>query len=703
LHGDALRRTAILLAAVLVALAAAATIVALILHADGKRAAQLKGGDVATDIAALQNMPWRLVTYNAESDQAVLSQVRMLERRITVQLADLQRSAPTPSLGPLDRLLNVNFRLVGREASLLSANRTAQATQLEALRFRSQDQITDALNRTDLAYHDAAVTSEIYAAVGAALIVLLLLSGFAVFYRRAFRARRAAESLASELADSQRHLEQAQRLAAVGSWEVDLVHGTFVCSVENARLHGWDASEPPMTTHQLLDTVGVEDRDRVLAALTRLAEPGGRGSVDYRVRRAGEERLIHLDARVAADAEGHLGLIGTCQDVTDRLRRLEAERANHAKSEFISRMSHELRTPLNAILGFGQLLSMSELTDRDFQNVGHIVDAGQRLLELIDGILDLSRIESGRLRLNVEPVNVREITVYAVELMRRTTAAGAMTFVTELGADDMWARADGERLQAAVMNLISNAIKFNREGGRVVVAGSIEDGSVRVTVSDEGPGIPVDLRRRLSDPFELVLAVHGGGGNTGLGLARSKGALEAMGGRLILDSGDSAGTTAAIELPAIESPLRATSGASGEPAPSERALGAPAPPVLCVDDNPANLGLVEHVLSMRAEVELVTAMTGEAALELARTRTPRLILLDLNLPGIGSTEVLAHLKADPCTRDVPVVILSADASPERAVSLVSAGAHAYLRKPLDVSELLNAVDGIIAVAGSVSP
>jgi signal transduction histidine kinase/ActR/RegA family two-component response regulator len=373
----------------------------------------------------------------------------------------------------------------------------------------------------------------------------------------------------------------------------------------------------------------------------------------------------------------------------------EAEKANQAKSEFLSRMSHELRTPLNAILGFGQLLEMDHLSSEQQESVQHILKGGRHLLGLIDEVLEIARIEMGRLVMSPEPVRVSETLQEALDLVRPMAATKKVRLNNEDGGTaDVHVLADRQRLKQVFLNLCSNAVKYNHAGGTVTL--SYEEtarGRLRVKVTDTGPGIPQDKIGRLFTPFDRLGAEQSEVEGTGLGLSLSKRLVEAMGGTLGVDSVPGRGSTFWLEFPVVESPLAQLEKA-GEyvPAPAELEASRKARVVLYIEDNLSNLKLIQRLLAHRPEVRLLPAMQGRLGLQLAGEHRPDLILLDVQLPDIPGSDVLRQLLEMPETREIPVVVISADATPGQIERLLAAGAWKYLTKPLDVKKFLAVLD-----------
>ncbi len=450
-----------------------------------------------------------------------------------------------------------------------------------------------------------------------------------------------------------------------------------------------------------IDLVHPDDVDRTIDEFRRATEEGTtttRFENRYR-HKDGSYRWLDWTGRLVPGEDVHYS---AARDVTDRKQieaalesaRREAEAANRAKTEFLSRVSHELRTPLNAILGFAQLLGMDHLDGDQRESQEQILKAGRHLLDLINEVLDISRIETGQLPMSPEPVGVRDALEDALALIGPLAVERGIEISVAEIPSERHALADRQRLKQILLNLLSNAVKYNRPDGSVRVGCEpVGDERLRIAIVDEGPGINAEQRARLFAPFDRLGAEISGVEGTGLGLAFSRALAEQMGGQLGVDSVAGEGSTFWLDLPIATA--AAPPAASSEPVSAAPAGGVPVGSVLCIEDNLSNLRLIERALASRANVHLLPAMLGRLGLDLASEHRPDLILLDLHLPDMPGDELLARLKADPATRDIPVVVLSADATPRQVERLLSQGARAYLTKPLDIPELLSLVDGLL--------
>jgi PAS domain S-box-containing protein len=472
-------------------------------------------------------------------------------------------------------------------------------------------------------------------------------------------------------------------------------------SEASARILGYDLRHPVQEEVEAL--IHPDDLDRVHAQAAQIfSSPDTQLDLTYRVRHA-DGRWVVLDTRgqaMVGDDGSTVGAVVVSRDVTDELE-VEAEmhvavesaeQASKAKSDFLSRMSHELRTPLNSVLGFSQLLEMDDLPDQHGEAVGHIMRAGRHLLNLIDEVLDIARIESGNLELLLEPVPIRQVLGDAIDLARPLAERADITVVADLEMcpDTFHVLADRQRLLQVMLNLLSNAVKYNRTGGRVGVAvEAVSPVLVRLTVTDTGNGIRAQDIERVFEPFDRLGAESSGVEGTGVGLTLSKYLVERMGGSIAVHSRIGEGTTFTVDLATAAAPET----------PVRRLELPPAAPrhvatlrVLHIEDNLANLELVEQVLTRSGVVELVATMSGSLGVDLARRHRPHLILLDLHLPDMSGADLLEMLQADPDTKEIPVVVITADATPSQIQRLRDIGVAAYLTKPIDIRDLLRVVE-----------
>lgn len=523
------------------------------------------------------------------------------------------------------------------------------------------------------------------------------------------------------VANSEQRLNEAQRIAQVGSWERNHVSGQLTWSDEVYRMFGVDPARFTASGDLFYGAVHPDDRDAVVAAFRQSLADRTPYQIEHRLLLAdGRIKWVHERCQSEFDVDGKpVRSVGTVQDISERrewaqrlstmneqLERQVAERtaelqaaldsarqASLAKSSFLSGMSHELRTPMNAILGFSQLLQMQALPAEQLDAVNEIRSAGQHLLALIDDLLDLTRIEAGRLAVIALPVDVAAVADEALSIVQPMLAVNRLRLVNGIPAG-LAVLADPVRLRQVLVNLLSNAAKYNREGGQVTVdVMQPEPRRVRLRVSDTGEGIAPDRLSRLFQTFERLGAEHSGVEGTGIGLALSRQLAELMGGTLGVASRVGAGSTFWIELPVAED------GVPAEPAVGGRARpAAPAPSfdVLYIEDNRANLKVVELMFRTQPQWRLATAGTGTQGLALARSAPPDAILLDIHLPGMDGYAVLQALQSDPVLCLVPVVALSADAMPSHVKRALRAGFRDYLPKPLDLQRLMSVLADLAA-------
>jgi len=492
---------------------------------------------------------------------------------------------------------------------------------------------------------------------------------------------------------------------------VDELGRVTAVSHASADTLGYDLSDP--VHEEVEQLVHPDDKEAAYGAYARLLTLEDEAlDVRYRVRHR-DGHWVHLDTRgQAIVGEDGLakGAVVISRDVSPDLAFEEelqnalaaAQQASAAKSSFLSRMSHELRTPLNSVLGFAQLLEMEDLTPEQAEAVGHILQGGDHLLDLIDEVLDIARIESGHLELSLEPVEIEALICEAVDLTRPSAETNSIRLSLDVSGipREALVLSDRQRLLQVLLNLLSNAVKYNVSGGNVTVsATSLEDdrsNRLHIAVADDGPGIAPEAIGRAFNPFERLGAERRAVEGTGVGLTLSKHLVEQMGGEITVSSELGVGTTFTVSVPIsfVQPPKGAEEGESDdEVGELQRIVGRLR--VLHIEDNPANVALVEQVLARIGEVELVSTADGSRALGLAREQNPDLVLLDLHLPDVAGREVLEQLDKDPSTREIPIVVVSADA-PALSTEEFSGNVVARLTKPIDVRELLRVVGEVVA-------
>jgi len=430
--------------------------------------------------------------------------------------------------------------------------------------------------------------------------------------------------------------------------------------------------------------------------------------------RDGKTTVVSYNATTFYDRDRKLqGVFAAARDVTERKRldqalqeqnvelkraRAAAEKANLAKSDFLSSMSHELRSPLNAILGFAQLINSDSPppTPAQAASIDQILHAGWYLLELINEILDLAQIESGRLALSLEPTSLAEVMAECQAMIEPQGQKRGIKMTFPQFDLPCFVDADRTRLKQILINLLSNAIKYNQADGTVVVdanCASSNPDRVRISVKDTGAGLPPDMLIQLFQPFNRLGQERSAEEGTGIGLVMSKRLVELMGGEIGVDSTVGNGSVFWFELNAA-TPLQLAVD-TDEPAanPNEPIQpGAPLRTMLYVEDNPANLKLVEQLIARRPDMRLLSATDGTLGVQLARANQPEIILMDINLPGISGIEALKILLEDPATAHIPVVALSANAMPRDIEKGLQAGFFRYLTKPIKVTEFMQTID-----------
>ena len=431
--------------------------------------------------------------------------------------------------------------------------------------------------------------------------------------------------------------------------------------------------------------------------------------------RDGKETVVSYNATTFYDRDRTLqGVFAAARDITERKildqalqetnlalqgAKLAAEKANLAKSDFLSNMSHELRSPLNAILGFAQLMESGTPppTAAQRQSIDQILQAGWYLLELINEILDLALIESGKLSLSPEPTSLADVLSDCRGMIEPLALKNGIGLTFPCLDDSPFVKADRTRLKQVLINLLSNAIKYNRAGGSVeVICTMSATQRTRIAVHDTGDGLSAEKLTQLFQPFNRLGQETGSEEGTGIGLVVSKRLVELMGGAIGAESTVGVGSTFWIELHAAHAPhLVVAAPESAAAVPPHAPADAPLHTLLCVEDNPANLMLVEKLLERRPDIRLLVAKDGIRGVERARAARPDVILMDINLPGISGLIALGILAGDPGTANIPVIALSANAMPGDIEKGLAAGFFRYLTKPIKVNEFMETLDNAL--------
>ncbi len=518
---------------------------------------------------------------------------------------------------------------------------------------------------------------------------------------RSIREMRSIATRTAALEANERNFRQLFEEAPIGMAVVGLDERFHQANTTLCKMVGY--SEEELTARTPLDITHPEDVSPSKALVSEMLDGTARNVIEKRYVRKDREivwaRKTGCLVRDSHGAPRHFLIM--VDDISERRRteqalldaKEEADRANHAKSEFLSRMSHELRTPLNAILGFGQLLQRQNGNEAQNARVGHILKAGRHLLNLINEVLDISRIDAGNFQVSLEPVCVRDAVAEAVDLIRPLATERRIAIATDgIAEDGCYVVADQQRLMQVMINLLSNGVKYTPIGGAITLNALRTHDRVRLEVHDSGAGIPADKLERLFTPFDRLGAEHSAVEGTGLGLALSQRLVQAMNGQIGAQNRSEGGSTFWIELPYCESPLARIRAQDGKAALPMNALNDNRRTMLYIEDNLSNLTLMEQVLADYPDIELLTAMQGRVGLDLARQHSPAVILLDLHLPDMPGWEVLARLRSDAATRDIPVIVISADATRRQINRLIEAGAQRYLTKPIDLVEFARALE-----------
>ena len=504
--------------------------------------------------------------------------------------------------------------------------------------------------------------------------------------------------------------KQAARLAHLGHWVWSEDEDRLIeISNEYARIFGLPADEilsRYATRIQENEVIHSDDRERYWGVIAESEKNVKAYDTEYRlIRPSGELRYVREVGEPVVDKEGKfVKTVGTLQDITEIKQagleilaaKEEAEFANNAKSEFLARMSHELRTPLNAVLGFGQLLELDKdtLTEEQNEGISHIIAGGKHLLQLIDEVLDIARVDSGKLDISMEAVSLDQALGEALLLINPLAAKHKIT-LGERSNKGFHVFADERRLKQVLVNLLSNAVKYNRAGGMVEVSNdAIEDGLIRIAVSDTGIGIRAEDQTTLFEPFARVSGSVQSAEGTGIGLTITKRLVELMGGLIGFESEYGKGTTFWIVLPGAPESNEANAEAESTvlPAITDRIKNLK---ILYVEDVPINLKLMQQLIKRITGSDLLCATNARDGIDMARMEKPDLILMDISLPGMDGFEALDVLKAGDETAHIPVMAVTANATREQIARARETAFENYLIKPVMINQLIAALNDVV--------
>ena len=520
-----------------------------------------------------------------------------------------------------------------------------------------------------------------------------------------------SKRLTSSLAESEHRLRLSQTYANIGTWDWNIKTGELFWSERIAPMFGGYDGSLETSYDNFINAIHIDDRANVIDAIDKAINQEEEYSIEHRVVwKNGNVRWLKEQGGVERDENGEpFRMLGVVQDVTkEKLLNEEiqharnlAEQANTAKSHFLSSMSHELRTPLNGILGFAQILgSDSQLTKVQTDAASQIEKSGWHLLELINDVLEFSKIESGKINLDIKDVEIVSLIEECIDICKPIAQQFNTKISTNILNELLTVRADQTRIKQCLINLLSNAIKYNKKDGAVLItAAEINSKKIIISVKDNGQGMTKEQLEHLFESFNRLGRENDNIEGTGIGLVITKRLIEAMDGQISVQSEAGSGSTFTIELySGAKSIQRETETPRPTPVLTKKeqfSTTTTKPKVLYIEDNPVNIKLVERVLKTHANVELLTAHSGSIGYQLATSSAPDIVLLDMSLPDIDGREVFLKLQNNDATKDVPVIAFSADANQESIDDALKLGFKHYLTKPLNISDFLSTLSSLI--------
>jgi len=523
------------------------------------------------------------------------------------------------------------------------------------------------------------------------------------------------ESLEKLVTERTRALNRAQEIAEMGNWQWDTNLPHMFWSDELYQLFGFnpDLTEPNFTN--LLSCISEIDKEDFINTINT-AKQFGKAHLDLRItHQNGSLNWISTNLTAEKITNEQYAIEATVQNITNRKlneesllkAKEEAEAANRSKDTFLSRMSHELRTPLNAILGFAQLLEMdtnTPLTANQQSSTKEILQAGEHLLRLINELLDLERIKSGQFSISREPVALKPVIEDCIKLIEPMCHGNNITIISSIDKCDLIVNADITRLSQVFLNLLSNAVKYNTKDGRIIITCQKIDDRVEIEFKDDGKGLTEKEQQVLFTAFERLDADKDAIQGTGIGLSLSKMLVTLMHGDIGVRSQKGSGSEFWVRLPIVENQsLQSQPDKTDKTAIAEKTYSvvpeenSSSFTILCIEDNPANLRLLETVLNELNFINTLTSTAPGKGLELARKHKPDLILLDINLPDMNGFEVLDCLNANKDTSNIPVIAVSANAMKKDIEHGISAGFQDYVTKPIDVTQLTQTITRILNI------